>query len=205
MALVDADYRFIYVDIGEYGSNSDGNVFQFSVFGAKYMQGRMDTPPNKQLPNYLDEGPMPHVIVADEAFPLKRNIMRPYPRGTQLSLPREEAIFNYRLGRARMPVKNPFGILAQLWRIFDRKMPLDPDNVDFVVQAAVCLHNMLTPRKEFHKISAELNPNNLPYLEDDGLIRELPRLNAYHASQDAQGVHDIFRGYFNSPEGATSW
>ena len=205
MVLVDANYRFIYVDIGEYGSNSDANVFQFSKFGMKYMEGRMDTPPNKQLPNYPNEGPMPHVIVADEAFPLKDNIMRPYPRGTQVSLPHEEAIFNYRLGRARMPVENAFGILAQCWRIFDRKMPLDPTKVDLVVQACACLHNMLTPDKELHEIAAQLNPNNIPYLEDDGLIRYLPRLNGYHAGQDAQGVYDIFRGYFNSPEGSTSW
>ena len=27
MALVDADYKFIYVDIGDYGSNADGAVF----------------------------------------------------------------------------------------------------------------------------------------------------------------------------------
>ena len=104
-----------------------------------------------------------------------------------------------------MPVENAFGILAQRWRIFDRKMPLDPTNVDFVVQACVCLHNMLTPDKEFHEIAAQLNPNNIPYLEDDGLIRYLPRLNGYHAGQDAQGVRDIFRGDFNSPEGSTSW
>ena len=205
MVLVDANYCFIYVDIGEYGSNSDANVFQFSKFGMKYMEGRMDTPPNKQLPNYPNEGPMPHVIVADEAFPLKHNIMRPYPRGTQVSLPHEEAIFNYRLGRARMPVQNTFRILAQRWRIFDRKMPLDSTNVDFIVQACLCLHNMLTTDKELHEIAAQLNPNNIPYLEDDGLIRYLPRLNGYHAGQDAQGVRDIFRGYFNSPEGSTSW
>ena len=28
MALVDADYKFIYVDIGDYGSNADGSVFK---------------------------------------------------------------------------------------------------------------------------------------------------------------------------------
>ena len=33
MALVDADYRLIYVDIGEYGSNSDHGIFKNSLFG----------------------------------------------------------------------------------------------------------------------------------------------------------------------------
>ena len=94
MALVDANYQFIYVDIGEYGSKSDANVSIFKVWYEVH-GGQEDTPPNKQLPNYPNEGPMPHVIVANEAFPLKHNIMRPYPRGTQVSLHHEEAIFNY--------------------------------------------------------------------------------------------------------------
>ena len=62
MALVDANYRFVYVDIGEYGSNSDSNVFQFSKFGQKFMNEKLNIPGNKRLPNYNDEGPMPHVI-----------------------------------------------------------------------------------------------------------------------------------------------
>ena len=55
----------------------------------------MDTPLNKQLANFPNEGLMPHTIVADEAFPLKHNIMRHYLRDTQVRLPCEEAIFNY--------------------------------------------------------------------------------------------------------------
>ena len=175
-----------------------------NLVGIKYMEGRMDTPPNKCLPNYPDEGSIPYVIVADEVFPLKHNIMRPYPRGIQVSLQCEETIFNYHLGRAQMPVENAFGILTQCWRIFNRKMPLDPANIDFIVQACVCLHNILTPDKEFHEIAAQPNPNTIPYLEDDGLIRYLPRLNGYHAGRDAQGVWDIFRVYFNSAECSTS-
>ena len=163
MALVDANYWFVYVDIGEYGSNSDGNVFKYSKFGMKYMEGKLNTPPPKQLPNLPNEGPIPHVIVGDEAFPLRYDLMKPYPRGKEASLPREQAIFNFRLSRARMVVENTFGILAQQWRIFDRRIPLEPRNVDFVMQAAVCLHNILTPDKDFHEISAQLNPDNIPY------------------------------------------
>ena len=74
MALVDANYRFIFVDIGNYGSNADGT--------------ELDVPGPKPLPNAPELGNVPHVIVADEVFPLKPNIMRPYPRarnGVRLS------------------------------------------------------------------------------------------------------------------------
>ena len=33
MALVDANYKFIFIDIGQYGSNADGPVFMKSDFG----------------------------------------------------------------------------------------------------------------------------------------------------------------------------
>ena len=204
LALDDANYRFIYVDIGEYGSNADSNVFQYSNFGKKYMNERLNIPGLKHLPNYQQEGPLPHVIVADEAFPLLHTLMRPYPRNRESTIPCDECIFNYRLSRARMVVEGAFGILAQRWRVFDRRLPLSTDNADKVIQAAVCLHNYLTEDKDLSKIVSELNPEGCQY-GDGSVVLWIPRLSGYQSWEDAMGVRDIFKGYFNSPQGTLSW
>ena len=112
MALVDPDYKFIHIDIGNYGSNTDGQVFKKSEFGKAYMNGELDVPPPTSLPNYPASGPVPYCIVADEAFPLTPTIMRPFPRTGRQKLQDDERIFNYRLSRARRIVENAFGILA---------------------------------------------------------------------------------------------
>ena len=65
MALVDSNYRIIYVDVGEYGSNTDGNVFKFSCFGSRFIDYKLDVLGLKRLPNFGQEGPLPHTIVGD--------------------------------------------------------------------------------------------------------------------------------------------
>ena len=45
----------------------------------------------KSLPNMLSEGPMPHVLIADEAFQLRNELMWPYQR-LESSVPRQESI-----------------------------------------------------------------------------------------------------------------
>lgn len=50
LAFVDADYRFIAVDIGSYGKNSDGGIFSNSKLGNALNNGTLDVPGSKQLP-----------------------------------------------------------------------------------------------------------------------------------------------------------
>ena len=111
MALVDANYKFIFIDIGQYGSNADGPVFMKSDFGYLYLNDLLDIPGPKQLPGAAHLGALPHVIIADEAFPLKPTIMCPYPRGKNAHrLAQEKQIFNLRLSRACRIVGNAFGM-----------------------------------------------------------------------------------------------
>ncbi|XP_064632850.1 uncharacterized protein LOC135491117 [Lineus longissimus] len=86
LALVDHRYCFVAVDIGSFGSNSDGGIFKNSAFGEKLAHGELDIPEDKVLPGGEELGipPVPHVIVGDEAFPAQEHLVRPFP-GKNLS------------------------------------------------------------------------------------------------------------------------
>ena len=142
MALVDANYKFTYTNIGDYGSNADGSVFKNCEFGKAFLSDDLDVPDPQPLPNYNDSGPVPFCFEGDEAFPLWEDLMRPFPR-KERGMPDDELIFNYRLSRARRIVKNAFGILAQRFRVFARRLQLILDNVDKIVKACCVLHNFL--------------------------------------------------------------
>ena len=109
MALVDYMYCFTVIDVGAYGSCSDGGIFARTDLGKSLERNSLELPPDKCLPGAHDIGELPHVIVGDEAFPMKRNLMRPYPGR---NLEDDKRIFNYRLARARRIVENAFGLLA---------------------------------------------------------------------------------------------
>jgi hypothetical protein len=59
---------------------------------------------------------VPYYFVADEAFPLKINSVRPYPRRMLTNKRRK---FNYRLSRAQKSAECAFGILNAKFKIFE--------------------------------------------------------------------------------------
>lgn len=140
MALVDANLRFICVDVGAYGRNSDGGVFSRSAFGKAVLDNRMGFPAPAPLPDAPHLGPLPYVLIGDAAFPLRPNLLRPFPgRRTPVS----QQIFNYRLSRARRIVENAFGVLAARWRVFHTKIDVRPTVARDIVKATLVLHNLL--------------------------------------------------------------
>lgn len=146
MAVVDADYRFVCVDIGAYGKNSDGGIFERSTMGQKFANGQMNVPAPAELPG--TNVVAPYTLVGDEAFALSDYMLRPYPRSSSDPDGSKRA-FNFRLSRARRIVENAFGILAERWRIYMRPIELAPTKVNVIVMATILLHNFLTP-SSFH-------------------------------------------------------
>ena len=138
MALVDANYKFIYIDVGSNGRASDGGVYRNSSLSQALEEGSLNIPNGRKMLGDTNAGPM--TIVADDAFPLRSNILKPYPgRG----LNRERRIFNYRLSRAQRVVENAFGILSNRFRLFHTVVALSPAKTELAVLATCVLHNYL--------------------------------------------------------------
>ena len=77
LAVVDAEYKFLYVDVGCDGRVSDGGVFNRCSLYHALETGTVGLPPAIPLPGRTQ--PVPYFFVADDAFAMKNYIMKPYP------------------------------------------------------------------------------------------------------------------------------
>ncbi|CAK1597645.1 unnamed protein product [Parnassius mnemosyne] len=113
MAIIDAKYRFLLVDFGTNGRVSNSGVFLNTKFYEKLERKTLNIPTAEMLPNSLRI--LPYVFVADDAFPLRKNLMKPFQQNDLVN--RIKKIYNYRTSRAHRIVENTFGILATRFRI----------------------------------------------------------------------------------------
>ncbi|XP_036319959.1 uncharacterized protein LOC118734340 [Rhagoletis pomonella] len=62
MAMVDADYKFLFVEVGAYGRESDGGVFARCPLSAALADNSINFPTPRPLPHEAD--PMPFAITS---------------------------------------------------------------------------------------------------------------------------------------------
>ncbi|XP_054016723.1 uncharacterized protein LOC128897073 isoform X2 [Hylaeus anthracinus] len=139
MAVVDANYKFIMVDLGPYREDSDGGVFGNSQIFSELENGNLKLPSSRRLPNWSVEAPF--VFVGDEAFPLKQYLMKPFP-ARQAADCNEKLQFNYRLSRTRTVAKCAFGISATKFRILLKPIETKVENAVSIVKTCCLLHNI---------------------------------------------------------------
>jgi len=75
MAVVDSNYRFVYIDVGAYGKDCDFSVFQTTNFYRMLPDGRLNAP----QPALIQEGSdvkLPFALVGDQAFSLTDKVLR---------------------------------------------------------------------------------------------------------------------------------
>lgn len=213
MGIVDANYCFIYVNVGTQGRISDGGVFRNTKFYEKLQGNELGLPPDVALPYRQME--MPLVLVADDAFPMQNHIMKPYS-GHQESRS-VKRLFNYRLSRARRVVENAFGILSSVFRVLRKPMLLEPERATTVIMTCVYLHNFLrksklsrciyTPRGTFdHDDRGTVTLGSWRRInEEDPLASYFPLLNVPRRSAlSTEQIRNEFAEYF-STVGQVPW
>lgn len=207
MAASDADYKFIFVDIGALGHNNDSTAFRNSEFGKAIIgnSGSLDIPTGKELPGSNIVAPF--VFVADEAFPLLQNIMRPYPGRNTGNLPQSQEIFNYRLSKARRVVESAFGILTSRWRIYRRPILASKGSVKSIIKATTCLHNWLRIKNSRGYITSsllyDLNSDGTATLErwrEEAIngVRPIGRISSNNSTRAAIQTREDFKNYFSN-------
>ena len=102
LGLVDAEHKFIWVDVGANGSISDSAVFNNSELKEALESDTLGLPHAEELPG--DDEPIPSFMIGDDAFALKTWMMKPY---SARHISDAERIFIY-----RRIVENAFGLLA---------------------------------------------------------------------------------------------
>jgi hypothetical protein len=126
-ALVDADYRFVFTDVGSNGRVNDGAMFRNSTLNSATENNLLNWPDNS-------------VIIGDDAFPLRSTLLKPY---SKVNLTLKQKILNYRLSRVRRVSENAFGTLEQRFHVFGRPTELKVSTIDLVIRSACYLHNWL--------------------------------------------------------------
>lgn len=207
LALADANYKFLYVDVGCNGRISDGGVFRNSSLSSAMENNLLNIP----MPRYIGDVLLPYVIVADDAFPLKENIMKPYP---SRALTKKKRITNYRISRARRVSENAFGIMANRFRVFLSPMELNPENVEKIVLASCVLHNYLRDKSPLQYLppgsvdNENVETGNIEHAQwrsTPNAMHQLVVTGRNNYTLSAKEVRDNFSNYFNSEEGSIPW
>jgi hypothetical protein len=76
--VADANCCFTLIDVAAHGRENDSSVFSKSSFGKAFISGDLNVSPMRNIPGTSVRTPL--YLVGDEAFTLKPNFMRPFPR-----------------------------------------------------------------------------------------------------------------------------
>ena len=213
LTITGPDYECLYPDVGKNGRVNDGGVWNSSGMFKAIENGSAQFPKDDKI--HETSFKLPYVLLGDDAFALKRYMMKPYQ---QQNLTSDKRIYNYRHSRARQISENLFGILASRWNIYSTKILLHPDKMNSLVLTTLALHSML--RRSSHSRNLYTPCSFTDTLGYDGNIIKgewrrqeanqtvlfplQPRSTGHNSSISAKQTRDSFKDYFVS-ERAVDW
>jgi hypothetical protein len=143
LAFVDAECRFLSVSMPCYSSSHDSTLFACSKvpryrFLLYFFLLRIS---RVQLGRQISNGTLSGnwLIVGDDAFVCKDNVITPYVRK---ALSKSQRNYNYFLSLNRQAVERTFALWKWKWGIFWRPLLINDHNIKIVIETTCRLHNL---------------------------------------------------------------
>lgn len=188
------------VDCGFAGRNSDGGVFRVSAFGRWLQSDNNNIPTSSRLPHDENEQKFPYYFVADNAFPIRRNVMRPFP---ERNISNKNRIFNYRLSRGRKTIECTFGMMTQKFQIFLTPIRCKKYSTIISIIKCVCvLHNFI--RKHDGIAYTVRDTEEQSYSHTGNVFNAQTNLQINETSSPII-LRDYLANYFLKPQAALPW
>ncbi|XP_068200697.1 uncharacterized protein [Palaemon carinicauda] len=111
LSVANGDYSFLYMEVGDVGSESDRGMFAQSELVDMLNNNKANLPPQEPLPVDPRQTPVPYFMLADDDFTLKPYMMKLYPIR---KLTHDERIYNCRVSKAQRVVENASVIMANM-------------------------------------------------------------------------------------------
>ena len=154
LALVGADYKFVYVDIGCQSrliGQFDRVILRNASFQKSMITKSLNLPDLRQLPELskanasfvIDsqrQTSFPYEFLADDVFPLSTICMKLHIHNNLL---KSYILLNCSLSRTRRIKENAFGVCFNRFRILCFKIYLKPEIATKIAMASCLLHNIL--------------------------------------------------------------
>jgi hypothetical protein len=193
MACCNGDGLFTTIDVGHAGRNSDGGVFRASRLGRWLERGALNLPAGKALPYTTTTNTFPYYFVADEAFPLKPYLMRPYPKRM---LNNKKRIYNYRISRGRKIVEYAFGMMSRKFQeLMSPELCSSESTINSIIQSVCVVYNFVRKRE------GSVYQPHLPFEDRD--ITDM--VDLYMDEQATLPARDHLANYFVKPEASLPW
>ena len=229
MALVDAKYRFIWVDVGGIGHQSDAQIYNASSLREHLNNGDLNIPrpailskdPPKPAPyclpaageepqdddevEMIDPPTVPYFLIGDDAFALSTNLQKPLSKD---NMTYRERVYSYRLSRARRCVENAFGILVHRFRILYNELLVGPEKAQCIIHTCIVLHNLLRTRYPTATLAAaDVEQPDGSYIRGEWRSTvatdedepEPPGLGLKQTTKNAKALQSYLMDYFADP------
>ncbi|XP_025191748.1 uncharacterized protein LOC112591999 [Melanaphis sacchari] len=208
MVIVDAQYQFILCDFGTNGRVSDAGVLQNTKFFQMLQNNELNIPAEELVTNSSRH--LPYVFVADDAFQLRSDIMKPFRQADLTSSEKKNIQLSCITSKENR--RERFRNFGTRFRIFHTNINLNPKKIESIVMESCVLHNYLikkvpnlyAPTDGFDREQIDNGTTLEGYDSSNSAMEPLDAKNPRNIAKTSKMIKEEFMNYFNN-EGSVPW